>query len=145
MASSLWYAQAVVGQYGTTAARRVDWVTDTILCSLHTSTYTPDQDAHDFFNDTSNEVSGGGYSRQTLGTKSVNYDSATNTVSLRAANTSFSSLTATFRYALIWKDTGSTATSPLLGFVDLGAQSTSATTFTIDWDDVSGVLEAVVS
>jgi long-subunit fatty acid transport protein len=26
----------------------IDWVADTIQCSLHTSSYTPDQDAHDY-------------------------------------------------------------------------------------------------
>jgi len=123
----------------------VDWVSDTIKVSLHTSAYTPDQDAHDFANDLTNELSGGGYAVQTLGTKSINYDTATNHVQLRAANTTFSSLTATFRYIVVWKDTGSTATSPLLGFVDTLGQTVSATNYVVDWDDVEGVLALSVA
>lgn len=114
--------------------------------SLHTSTYTPDQDAHDFFNDATNEVSGGGYAVQTLGTKSVVYDTATNTIQLRAADTTYAALTAAFRYAVIWKDTaGASSTDPLLGYVDLGAQSVTATDVVLDWNNTDGVLKAVVS
>ena len=43
-------------------------------------------------------------------------DTATNTVSLRAGNTTFPNLTATFRYAVIFKDSGTASTSPPLGF-----------------------------
>jgi hypothetical protein len=65
---------------------------------------------------------------------------------LRAANTTFANLTNTFRYAVIWVETaGASSTDPLLGFVDLGAQSVSATNFVIDWSDTDGVLKAVVS
>lgn len=145
MASALWYGAAIAGQFSATAARRVDWVGDTIKVSLHTASYTPDQDVHDFFNDTSNELSGGNYAQQTLGTKSVTYTAGTNTIALIAANSTFANLTGTFRYAVIFKDTGSTATSPLLGFVDLGAQSVSATNFVVDWSDVDGVLKGIVS
>jgi hypothetical protein len=144
MASALWYGNALRGQFFTTAARRVDWGTDTIICSLHTASYTPDQDAHVFFSDVTNELSGGNYARQTLGTKSVNLDTSTNTVSLRAANTTFSNLTATFRYAVIWVDTaGASSTDPLIAFVDLGAQSVSATNFVLDWSDTDGVAKIV--
>lgn len=143
MASALWYGPTWSGIFSTTAARRFDWVTDTIICSLHTSAYTPDQDAHDFLNDLTNEVSGGNYARQTLGTKSVNLDTASNTLSLRAANSTFANLTATFRYAVVWKDTGSSATSPLIAFVDLGAQSVSATNFVIDWNDTDGIVKVI--
>jgi hypothetical protein len=145
MASALWFSQAIAGQWSATAARRVDWVGDTIVVSLHTSGYTPDQDTHDFFNDTNNEVSGGNYARQTLGTKSVNYDASSNSIQLRAAQTTFANLSATFRWIVIWKDTGSTATSPLLGYVDAGAQSVAATNFVVTWNATDGVLKGVTS
>ena len=50
----------VKNQYDGTAV--VDWDTDTIKCALATSTFTPNQDTMDFFNDVTNEVSGTGYS-----------------------------------------------------------------------------------
>jgi len=114
---------------------------------LHTSAYTPNTDpaGDDFFNDATNELSGGGYAQQTLGTKSIGFDSATNHVNLIAANTTFSSLTATFRYIVVYKDTGSTATSPLLGVVDTLGQTVSATNYVVDWDDVEGILALSVA
>ena len=42
--------------------KEVDFDTDTIKVALLSSSYTPDQDAHDYFNDVSTyEVSGTGY------------------------------------------------------------------------------------
>ena len=42
--------------------KEVDFDTDTIKVALLTSSYTPDQDAHDYFNDVSSaEVTGTGY------------------------------------------------------------------------------------
>lgn len=145
MASASWYGPGILGLVSSTAARRVDWAADTIKVSLHTSSYTPDPDAHDFFNDTNNEVSGGGYSRQTLTTSAPSLDTTTNTIALKASATTFSSLTATFRYAVVWKDTGSTATSPLLGYVDFGTLSVPGTNFVITWNSTDGVLKAVYS
>ena len=143
--SAKWYGKALEGQYGATAARRVDWVTDTIKVALTTSSYTPDQDAHDFFNDVTNEVANGnGYTSggATLGTKSVNYDGTTNVTSLRAATSSWTTASFTTRYAIIYKDTGVTTTSPLLGYVDFGAdQTVSSGTFSIAWDATDGVLK----
>lgn len=46
MATAKWYGNAHAGQYSATAARRVDWVTDTIKAALCTSSYTPNQDTH---------------------------------------------------------------------------------------------------
>jgi hypothetical protein len=43
------------------------------------------------------------------------------------------------------KDTGTAATSPLLGYVDFGADvSATGAAFTITWD-ATGVLKAVIS
>jgi hypothetical protein len=69
-----WYRAAFQGQFSATAARRVDWVTDAIKCSLHTNTYSFAQDSDDFFNDATNELStAGGYTAGgvTLGSKSI--------------------------------------------------------------------------
>ena len=144
MASANWYGKALSGQYSTTAARRVDWTGDTIKVALCTSSYTPDQDTHEFFSDVTNQVTGTGYSAggATLGSKSVNYDSASNTTSLRAGQSSWANATFTARYAVIYKDTGSASTSPLLGWVDFGGdEMVSSGTFTVIWDPTDGVLK----
>ena len=147
--TAFWYGKSLEGQYGTTSARRVDWATDTIKAALCTSSFTPAQDTQDFYDDLTNEVANGnGYTTggETLGTKSVNYDASTNVMSLRAATTSWTSATFTCRYAVVYKDTGSGGTSPLLGYVDFGGnEQVSSGTFSIAWDATDGVLKITAS
>lgn len=144
-----WYGLAGQGQFSATAARRVDWVTDTIKVTLHTSTYVPNQDTHDFADDLTNEVANGnGYTTGgvTLGSKTLTYDTASNTVRLDAADAAWTfTASKTMRYAVVWKDTGVAGTSPLLGYIDFGQDETSSGTFTIQFDATDGVLRAVVA
>jgi hypothetical protein len=91
MATAAVYGNHLLGQYSATAARRVDWVTDTIKCTLHTATYAPNQDTHTFASDLTNELAtGGGYTAGgvTLASKTTAYDSATNQTRLDAADVS---------------------------------------------------------
>jgi hypothetical protein len=132
-----WYRAAFAGQYSATAARRVDWVTDTIKCTLHTVTYSFAQDTDDFFNDATNELStAGGYTAGgvTLGTKSIGVGTTLQT-QLIAANAQWTSATFTARQAVVWADTaGASSTDPLMMNINFGAdQSVSSGTFTIAW------------
>jgi hypothetical protein len=143
MATAAVYGNHLLGQYSATAARRVDWVTDTIKCTLHTATYAPNQDTHTFASDLTNELAtGGGYTAGgvTLASKTTAYDSATNQTRLDAADVSWAGMSNTFRYAVVWKDTGTAATSPLIGYVDLGATTITGTTFSIQWDPTGVVV-----
>lgn len=137
------YGQAVFGQYSGTATRVVDWVNDTIKVSLHTVSYVPDQDAHDFFDDLTNEISGTGYTAggAALGGKTLTYDAATNRVRCKASNTAWTTSTfGPFRIAVVYKDTGVVGTSPLLTYIDFGADiSVASGTFTIIWNGTDGV------
>jgi len=148
-ATAKWYGKAIAGQYGATAANRVDWATDTIKVALVSSSYTPDQDNDTYFSTPATyEVTGTGYTAggATLGTKSVNYDAASNVTSLRAATTTWSSATVNASYAVIYKSTGTNSTSPLLGYVDLGgAQSVVGADFSLVWDPTAGVLKITAS
>jgi hypothetical protein len=132
-----WYRAAFAGQYSATAARRVDWVSDTIKTTLHTVTYTFAQDTDDFFNDATNELStAGGYTAGgvTLGTKSIGVATTLQT-QLIAANAQWTSATFTARQAVVWADTaGASSTDPLMMNINFGAdQSVSSGTFTIAW------------
>ncbi len=132
-----WYRAAFAGQYSATAARRVDWVSDTIKCTLHTVTYSFAQDADDFFNDATNELTtAGGYTAGgvTLGTKSIDVGTTLQT-RLIAANAQWTSATFTARQAVVWADTaGASSTDPLMMNINFGAdQSVSSGTFTIAW------------
>lgn len=148
-ATGFWYGLAIRDQWGATAADRVDWVTDTIKCSLHTSTYAVDQDAHDYFNDVTNELAGtGNYAQQTLAGKTLTYDGPSNTMRLKCNNITFANLTpsAAFRYAVIRKDTGVAGTSHLMGYINMGAdQSPAGIDFVIQPDATDGLLRGVVS
>ncbi len=123
-----------MGQYTATAARRIDFLTDTIKCSLHTATYAPNQDTHVYFSDLTNEVTGTGYTAGgvALASKTVTLDAASDETRLDAADPAWTSATISgIRYAVFYKDTTVAATSPLMGYVDLGAQSVSMGTFTV--------------
>lgn len=120
------------------ADKKIDFGSDTIKVALATSSYTPDQDAHDFFNDITNEVTGTGYTAggATLGTPTVTLTGGTNTVKFDGDDTSWTTSTITARYAIIYDSTpGTAATNPLIAYVDFGADVIStAGTFLIQWN-----------
>lgn len=145
--TALWYRQSLVGQYGTTAGRRINWTGDTIKVTLHTSAYTPSQDVDDFQNDLTNELpTAGGYTAGgvTLGTKTLTL--VTPDVVLDAADAVWSSATFTARTAVVADTTpGTSATNPLISYVGFGSdQSVAAGTFTIAWAS-DGVAKHTIS
>lgn len=140
-----WFGVPLKNQFDGTAV--VDWDTDTIKVMLTTSTYTPNQDTHDFKDDVTNEVSGTGYTAggATLASKTATYDTATNELRLDAADVSWTVSTFTARYAVVYKDTGTASTSPLMGLVDFGGdQTVNAATFQITWA-ADGVLKVTAA
>jgi hypothetical protein len=128
--------------------KEVDFDSDTIKVALLTSSYTPDQDAHDYFNDVSTyEVTGTGYTSGgiTLASKTATYDSGTNVIVLDAADVTWSSSTITARYAVVYDSTGTSSTSALIGYVDFGSdQSSTNGNFTITWDS-TGIVRITVA
>ena len=145
--SAKMFGPAIAGQFGTTAARRVDWASDTIKASLHTSAWTPNQDTQDFADDLTNEVANGsGYTTGgvTLAGKTVTYDAASNKLKLDANDLEWEfTAPVTFRYLVLRKDTGAAGTSPLMGYVDFGIDQQSSTVFTVEWD-TDGVFSGTV-
>ena len=121
----------------------LDLDTDTIKVALTTSSYTPDQDAHDFFDDVTNEISATGYTAggATLSGVTVTADNTNNRGVFDANDTSWTTATITnARYAVIYKSTGSAATSALICAIDFGADySNTAGTFLITWS-ASGII-----
>lgn len=114
----------------------IDLTSDTIKLSLHTSSYTPDQDAHDFYDDVTNEVSNSGSYSAGGATLSVtvSQDNTDDEGVFDATDVSFTSATITARYAVIYKSTGNSATSLLIALIDFGTDQTStAGTFTISF------------
>lgn len=113
----------------------VNLASDTVKLMLLTSSHTPNEDADVFISDISaNEVSASGtYSAggATL-TKSSSTDDTDNEGVFDATDVSFTSATITARYAAIYKDTGTPATSPVICVIDFGSnQSSTDGTFTV--------------
>ena len=146
--TAFWFGLALKGQWNTTAGNRVDWLTDAIKTALATSSYTPDQDVHDFFNDVTNEVVGTGYTAGgvTLAGKALTYDTASNETRLDANDAAWTTASFTARYAVVYDSTpGTAATNPLMGYVNFGGDQTVSTgTFTIQWDS-TGVLKVTAA
>lgn len=121
----------------------VDWTADTIKCSLHTSSYTPAQDTHDFYDDVTNEVSSANYSAggASLANKTRVYDAGTNKITLDADDVSWTNVTFTARYAVLYKARGGASTADeLLGWVDFGGdQTVTGGVFSLTWN-ASGIV-----
>lgn len=129
-------------------AKAIDYLNDTIVCTLHTSLYTPDQDAHRHVSDLTNEVAaGGGYTTGgvNLASKTLTYTAGTNTITFDAADPSWASSTITARTAVFSDRTPATAaTQPLLCYQQSDADiSSTSGTFTVQIN-ASGLITITV-
>jgi hypothetical protein len=115
------------------ATKKVDLSADTVKAMLCTSTYTPNQDTHQYKSDLTNEITGTGYTAGGVAvTVTATYDGPSNTLTISSTNPSWSSATITARY-VVWYDStpGTDATRPLICYADLGAdQSVTGGTWT---------------
>jgi hypothetical protein len=126
------------GQYvlGLGNGNSVNYTADTIKVALTTSSYTPNMGADDFFNDITNEITGTGYTAggATLASVTWTYNTGTKVATLGAADVTWTNATLTARYAVVYKSTGTSSTSRLIGLVDFGAnQSPAAVDFKLSW------------
>jgi hypothetical protein len=118
------------------ANKEVDLDSDTLKVMLCTSTYTPNQDTHQYKSSITNEVTGTGYTATGATLGSVTVTNSGHVVTLDAADTSWTTSTITARYAVVYDSTpASDATRPLICYVDFGADVVSSGgTFQITWD-----------
>ena len=129
--------------------KKIDWDSDNIRVALLTNSYTPDQDAHNYFDDVvANEVTGTGYTQGgiALANKTNIYNGATNVLVLDADDVTWSSSTITARYAVVYNASPAlNSDKPLIGYVDFGSdQSSSNGNFTITWD-ATGIVRVTVA
>lgn len=113
---------------------------DTFKLALFTSSLTPNQDTHQYFDAspyTANQVANGnGYATggATVSPVTVVYDGATNKLTFDCADASWTTATFTCRYGILYDSTPA-SNKPLVLYVDFGAdQSPSNGTFTVTWD-----------
>lgn len=107
----------------------IDLDTDNINVALLTSAYTANIDTHTFYSDvTTQEVAqANGYTTKgvTLGSPVVTIDTTNDLAYFDAADVTWATSTITARYAVIFKNSGTNTTSPLVGYVDFGADKVS--------------------
>ena len=115
--------------------------TDDAVVSLHTNTYTPNQDTHDYWDDATNEISGTGYSTPGQSLTGETFTSTLNVITWDSTDPSWTTATFTARRAVYYVNTaGATSTDPLICWVDFGADEVvAAGTFTIV-QHASGIL-----
>lgn len=112
--------------------KEIDLDTDDIRAALVTSSYTPNQDTHQYWSSVvANEMSATGYTANgvALTSLAVSYTAGTNTFAFDCADFSWATVTAaTFRYIVFYDRTPATdATRPLIGYVDFGADQSQGT------------------
>lgn len=124
------------------ASGAINLATDTIKVMLVESGYSPDEDAHEYRDDVTDEASGTGYTAggEELLNKTVTQDNTNNRAVFNADDVEWAASSITARGAVIYKDTGNAATDPLIAYIDFTEDKTSSSgTFAINWN-ASGVL-----
>ena len=119
----------------------IDLDTHTFKVVLTSSSYTPNASTHTVLTDVTNELSGNGYARATLG--SVTWNRSGGTVTFDAADTVFTASGGSIvaRYAVIYDDTA--ASDELVCYILLDTApadvtTTSGNTLTLQWN-ASGI------
>lgn len=128
----------------TAAGGAIDLEGDTIKVMLITSTLAPAVATHDYIDDlNANEVSGTNYvaGGADLGTDTVTESSGT--VTYDADDVTWAQHASGFsnaRYAVLYKDTGTASTSPLIAYHDFGSDKGNVSgSLTLEMD-ASGIL-----
>lgn len=108
--------------------RTVDYISDNIAVLLVDNTYSFDV-SHEFVDDLSGEAvndTGSGYARIALEGKDISLNASANAVVFDSNDVSYTAIatTNTLAGAVLYKDTGSDATSDLVAFIDFADLST---------------------
>lgn len=112
-----WYGEAILNAFD----EEIDYLADNIAVTLHTATYTPDQDVHNYVDDLANELgTANGYTAggQNLASKGNTYTGGTNVIAFTAADVVWTATgTLTARTAVVSDRTpGTAATNPLMTY-----------------------------
>lgn len=126
----------VMGHKG--ATNSVTFTSDTIKIGLLKSSAAPDRTAN-FVSDVvagSAEISVSGYSRQTLGSKTVTESDASSRVEYDAADAAFTGLASgqTIGWAFVYKEVTNDADSPVICILDLTDTPTNGGDITIQFN-----------
>lgn len=121
--ASFAYNEFKYSQLGDTGVTPINFKTDTIKLVLLKDTYTPDQDAHNFYDDISAYecAASGSYSLGGVTLSiTMSQDNTNNRGVCDAADFSVTTFTGTVRYFALIKSTGVASTSRLIAIYDPG-------------------------
>jgi hypothetical protein len=108
----------------------INFNTDSFKVMLVGSAYTPDQDNHSKRNQVTNEITNTSGSAYTSGgastTASVSQDNVNNRAEITFSSVSWTAASFTARGAVIYKNTGTSATDRLVSYVDFGTDTTAS-------------------
>lgn len=116
-------------------AEAANTASDTFIMGLTTSSYTPSQSTHTLLSDITNEVSGSGYSRQTLASVTSNRSGAVLTFDFADPVFTASGGSIVARYWFIYDDTAVNDPLVAYGLIDstpADVTTTSGNTLTIN-------------
>ncbi len=104
------------------ASGAIDFTTHVFKVALFGTSYTPDAATHDYFNDLSGEITGSPYlAGGTNLTVALSADSETGGAKVTVITVTWPAASFTgVRYAVVYRNTGTASTSPLLFYVDFG-------------------------
>ena len=101
----------------------IDLLVDDINAALVTATYAPNFTTHEFFDDITNEIAGGGYvaGGETLGGKTTTVDGGNSRTEFDANDIAAWDADTFTDVAgiVVYMDTGNDATSPLICFIEV--------------------------
>jgi hypothetical protein len=125
----------------------MDLLSDTLKLTLHTSTYSPSQSGDATKSNATNELStAGGYTAggATLASKAGSTSGLV--FSFDAADVTWTGLSVTYRYGVLWDDTPTTPADPLIGYVDSGGDQTlNSTDLVFQWNSAPAIFQITVS
>ena len=118
-------------------ADSIDFDSADLRLAICTSSYTPNRDTHAFFSDVTNELAtAGGYTAggALLTGVTVGLDTTGHFSYIDADDVVWPTATLTGRILVLYHDTGTPATSPLIGWIDNGANfSPAGVDLTVSW------------
>jgi len=120
----------------------IDWDADTFKVALTNTAPTASTD--DFFDDITEISAGNGYTAGGTAT-TITHSRSGGTSKIVGTDVVFTATGAVgpFRYAVLYKSTGTSSTSPLVCYWDYGSSVTmaNADTFTVDFDATNGIFQ----
>ena len=133
-----WYGKAIQS----VLSKQTNLVSDNIKVALFSNTYAPNFDTDTSYSALTGETTGTGYTAGGLAltNKTLTQDTAANVWKFDADDITFSGVTLSFRYAVIYSATN----SQLIACVDFGStQSTANQDLTVRWESgtTTGILE----